>query len=302
MPTKSFSSIMIYLLRVILLTFILVMGTIIGSAVSGVAASLGTQQNQAEASQSFIILLGVQFISAVLISFFLTHARWRGWRLVLALGIIYFGIDTFMPQLETLFFGEAMKIDNDLILKIILSGFITTVLLAPLAVLIFRKMKGASTNLSFHFDTTLYWKLPILAIIYIFLYLTFGYFVAWQSPAVRIYYTGSAELLSFSQHMSNLFTHDWNLITLQFIRGLLWAGLVLLILQCCNGKKWELALLSGLLLGLLLTVQLFLPNPLMPQPVRMVHFVETSTSTFLFGVIAALLFLQPTVKSLPAMQ
>lgn len=286
----SLPSTFIYLLRILLLTIILTIVNIIGGIGSGLA-SLDASPSPDEAGNAFLILLGVNLMNAFLVSILLVRSPWRGWKLVLAVGSIYFGISTFMPQLETWFFGEAMGINHTLLAQFILSGAITTVFFAPIAVLLFRKMKGKSESVTSPSRqiTGLVWKLPALTLLYILLYFVFGYYIAWQSPMVRLYYTHSTELLPFIQHIGNLLKSDTDLFFFQMFRGVLWVGFVLLILQCCKGKNWELALFTGLLLGLLLTVPLFLPNPFMPREVRMIHFVETSFSTFLFGVIAALL-------------
>jgi hypothetical protein len=48
-----------------------------------------------------------------------------------------------------------------------------------------------------------------------------------------------------------------------------------------------------LILGLLFTVlgsaQLLIPNPYMPEPVRMAHLLETAVSDFIWGVIIAMI-------------
>ena len=36
------------------------------------------------------------------------------------------------------------------------------------------------------------WKLAAIGVCYVALYLIFGYFVAWQNPALRDYYGGTA--------------------------------------------------------------------------------------------------------------
>lgn len=278
-------TVFIHTWRVLLLTLLLTIGTIIGGSISGLSKVDTTAQSPETAENTLLILLGVHLVAALLLSWVLVQARWRGWRLVLAIGFLYFGIAIFMPQMETLYFGSALKIDILLLSKIVLSGLITTLIFTPIAVLLFKKKEGISQFISFYL-LNWQWKFPLLAIIYVVLYFTFGYYIAWQSAAVRIYYTGSADLLTFPDHMLHTFRTDGGLVIFQFFRGLLWAGFVLLIRQLCAGKKWALMLLSGLLLGLLFTVQLFLPNPFMPEQVRMVHFVETSISTFLFGVVA----------------
>jgi hypothetical protein len=42
--------------------------------------------------------------------------------------------------------------------------------------------------------------------------------------------------------------------------------------------------LIGLFTSLLITTQLFIPNPYMPQEIAMMHFLETTTSNFVWGV------------------
>jgi hypothetical protein len=43
--------------------------------------------------------------------------------------------------------------------------------------------------------------------------------------------------------------------------------------------------LVGLLSALLPSAQLFIPNPYMPADVAMAHFIETSVSNFLWGLV-----------------
>jgi len=291
-------AVFIHIFRVLLLILALTIGSMIGGTISGLANINATEQSPETAGNALLALLGVYLITALLLSWVLVRARWRGWRLVLAVGVIYFGITSFMSQIETLYFSDAMKMDAAMVSKIIISSLITTLVFTPIAVLLFKKMKGKSQFITFYLAGW-QWKLPLLAFIYVILYFTFGYYIAWQSAAVRIYYTGSADLFTFPDHILHTFRTDSSLVIFQFFRGFLWSGFVLLIIQLCVGKKWELMLLSGLLLGLLFTAQLFLPNPFMPNEIRMIHFVETATSTFIFGIIAAKLLLPPPKTASP---
>ena len=61
-----------------------------------------------------------------------------------------------------------------------------------------------------------------------------------------------------------------------------------------QGRRWETALAVGLLCGVLLTAPLLIPNPYMPAPIRLIHFVETSTSTFLYGWLMGWVFTRGT--------
>jgi hypothetical protein len=52
-----------------------------------------------------------------------------------------------------------------------------------------------------------------------------------------------------------------------------------------EGEMPETALAIGLLFGVVMNTPLLLPNPYMPEPVRMAHLVETASSNFIFGVL-----------------
>ncbi|MCH7797506.1 MAG: hypothetical protein IID28_03540 [Planctomycetes bacterium] len=76
----------------------------------------------------------------------------------------------------------------------------------------------------------------------------------------------------------------------QAFRGLLWAGLALLVIHMMRGRWWEKGLATGLLFAVLMNAQLLLPNLHMPASVRMVHLVETASSNFILGWWLAWLF------------
>jgi hypothetical protein len=51
-----------------------------------------------------------------------------------------------------------------------------------------------------------------------------------------------------------------------------------------KGRRLETALAIGLLFAVVMNAQLLLPNPYMPESVRMAHLVETASSNFIFGM------------------
>jgi hypothetical protein len=53
---------------------------------------------------------------------------------------------------------------------------------------------------------TFYGLMTFLAVVYVVLYYLFGYYVAWQNPELRRYYTGITELKSFYQLMRSTAT------------------------------------------------------------------------------------------------
>jgi hypothetical protein len=175
-------------------------------------------------------------------------------------------------------------------------GAIISAPFSVLAVLILgkRKVRTVNTELNARLIMPMSewaWKLAVIAVAYVILYFTFGYFIAWQNPAVRNYYGGSDEG-SFVAHMRTvLATASW-LVPFQILRGMLWAALALPVIRMMKGQWQETALSLGLLFAVVMNAQLLLPNPYMPEVVRMTHLVETASSNFIFGLLIGWLLTQ----------
>ncbi|MDD5464676.1 MAG: hypothetical protein PHP62_06015 [Candidatus Moranbacteria bacterium] len=235
------------------------------------------------------------FINSLIIWPLVSRSRMKGIKFILALFLLVFGIQTFMAQIETLFFNSSLKIPLAEIAGFFKTGALAAALFSLFSALVLGRLKNISSHdeIGVELPTTSIewtWKLSVLSVLYVILYMSFGYFVAWQSPAVREFYTGSTEISGFfSGTMRTLFvTNPW-LGPFQILRALMWTGLTLIVVKMMKGKVWEVGLTNGLMLGIFFTSYLLLPNPYMPEPVRMAHLLETSTSTFIFGVAAVYL-------------
>ena len=126
------------------------------------------------------------------------------------------------------------------------------------------------------------------------IYFTFGYFIAWQSAAVRAYY-GGHDPGSFFAQIASVLRDQPSLVLLQVGRALLWTAIAVPIIRMMKGKWWEAGLAVALLFAAT-SSQLLLPNPLMPYDVRMAHLLETSTSNFLFGWLVVLILTLGSAK------
>jgi hypothetical protein len=129
-------------------------------------------------------------------------------------------------------------------------------------------------------------KLSLIVITYLVIYFTFGYFIAWKNADVRAYYGGS-DPGSFLAQMIGVVRDTPLLLPLQVVRAILWAAIAVPVIRMMKGHLWEIGLAVALLFAVM-SSQLLLPNPLMPQEVRMVHLLETATSNFLFGWLIVL--------------
>src|SRR5678816_233693 len=262
--------------------------------VSGALLSTASQETTpADAGATLLALLIVSLINAAVWTYVIRRSSWTGWKLVLAVFVVFYGANTLMPQIETAYF--VTRLPAGMLPRLFLAGLIIAAVFAPLAVLILGKTRPESqiTRLKILAGG---WpgKLALIVIAYVVLYFTFGYFVAWRSPAVRAYYGGS-DPDSFIAHMASLLRTEPMLFLLQAVRALLWTAIALPVIKMTKGAWWE----SGLAVALLFAVvnlQLLLPNPLMPAEVRMVHLVETATSNFLFGWLVMLILQGPAAN------
>lgn len=226
----------------------------------------------------------------LIILFLILTSRWEGLRLSAALSFSYYGAVTILTQIETWYFLSSLTVSDELLVQLFLMGMPVSFLLIPLAVWIVGKQRITSNN-SNKFMQSIpsnqwIWKLAVIAIIYVILYWTAGYYIAWQNPELRAFYGSPGEISPFFEHTSTTFQNDPELLRFQLFRGVLWAVCAIPIIRASGVNVWWTALLVGLFLSVPQNVGHLLANPLIPDAsVRMSHMIETASSTFLFGLI-----------------
>ena len=267
--------------------------------VSGALLSTTAEQPApAEASATLIALFLVSLVSAAVWTYIILRSRWTGWKLILSVFFVFFGVSTVMSQVETAYF--VTRLPPGMLPRLFLAGLIIAAVFAPLAVLILGKAKAqangspVSVRLKLPVSTWIV-KLSLIVIAYLLIYFSFGYFIAWRNPAVRAYYGGS-DPAGFISHMAGLLRNEPMLFLLQAVRALLWTALAVPVMKMLQGEWWESGLAVALLFGVFMTGPLLLPNTLMPPEVRMAHLLETATSNFLFGWLVVLI-LRPALHS-----
>jgi hypothetical protein len=261
------------------------------AVVSGaLLANVSPQPAPEEAGAALLALFVISLINAAVWSYVILRAGWTGWKLILAIFLVFFGVSTLMPQIETAFFITSLP--PGMLSRLFLAGAIMAAVFSPLSVLILGKARSRSDGISGHSWPRLSagaWilKLSLIVVIYVVIYFTFGYFIAWRSAAVRAYY-GGHDPGSFFAQMASVLREQPSLFLLQVGRALLWTAIAVPIIKMMKGKWWE----AGLAVALVFAVassQLLLPNSLMPYDVRMAHLLETVTSNFLFGWLVVLI-------------
>jgi hypothetical protein len=276
-------------LKVILLIIIMFISMAISSLFVGV------QQSSKSSSDSIIPVLIYCLLNTLVLTLFIVKSKLRGYKLAAVSFIVFWGVQYFMTQIETLYFNDSVKMPISQVIKVVTSGAIYAAIFSLLAVLILGKFKKKvnSPNADVKIKVSINNIIPnmiILSFIYVIIYFAFGYFVAWQFADLRYFYTGSTSIENIFQHMSNQLNQDPVLILFQFFRGFLWSALAVIIIYSLSIKKWATYIITGLLFSILITTPLIFPNAYMPTPVRFAHSFELSTSMLTFGVISVIIF------------
>jgi hypothetical protein len=260
-------------------------------AVSAALLPLPSEQSAPEqAGKVLAALLAVSFLNTVVLAHVILRSRWGGWKLILAIFFVFYGVMTVMSQIETAYF--VTRLPPGMLPRLFLAGAIIAALFSSLAVPTLGKSRPDRTDDERRSRLKMpvgEWigKLFVIVAAYVVIYFTFGYYIAWKNAAVRVYYGGS-DPGSFLAQMSSVLRDTPWLMPLQAVRAILWTAIAVPVILMMKGQWWETGLAVALLFAVVMNSQLLLPNPLMPPEVRMVHLVETATSNFLFGWLIVL--------------
>ena len=239
-------------------------------------------------------------VNAMLLVWAGRRSTYKGLALWGQLLVLSFGTQVFMTQIETGYFLSAFPLlhDNFEIYRLILRGLITSTLVTLLVTWMvggFSKQVRPQAQFAVTNDDAVKagsW----LAFIYVVLYVVFGYYVAWQSLELRMFYSGSPKQVSFLAQWGHTFMDSPEIPAFQYFRGFLWILCLIPLFKGFSAKRTELIIFSALALALLPTMQLAFANPLMPAGVSLAHFWEISVSMGIFGALCAW-FVPKAVKS-----
>lgn len=276
------------LFKVLAISLIATIAFIIGSAVLPYSASFKEGSQQSNPSDVvFLLLVNIWFTLTVLYIGKRAHRSKGG--LISSLIFVYFTIYCFMTQIETIFFGEAFEVlsKNDGWI-IMIANMIPLIVIIPLTLKIAKENYPKSNPpLNIKISAILL-RVVFLSVVYTMIYFLFGYYIAWQFPDLRVFYTGSTEKQTFIQKMTANFQHT-TIIPFQLLRGFLFSVFILPIVFIFQNKSRTL-LISLVLIYLSTSIVLIIPNFLFPDTVRWAHFIEMMTSMSLFALITWLVW------------
>ncbi|TFH32298.1 MAG: hypothetical protein E4G99_12910 [Anaerolineales bacterium] len=277
-------------------------GGILGvwSFIAGLVEGLSgfVDPNTFDASQALGPLPGL-FVTSLLYTLVLTwyanRTQLSGAKLGVVVFLVIFGVMFFMTQIETLYFLDSIQIPWQIIFGQVLAGIGVGLVAALLTIRYKRKLDVLQSNPKEGYRSlprsTIIGRFTILAFVYTLFYYLFGYFIAWQFPALREYYSGSTQLVPLLPHMLGQISGEPQLILYQIFRGFLWAGIAYMAaMNMPKAKGWERVVVVGLAMSIGVSFPLLLPQDFMPAPVRLGHFFELFIENFVFGVVVVFLF------------
>ena len=242
----------------------------------------------------------VAIIMTVTISYFALRSRWHGLKLAVAIFVIFFGVYTFLAQIEPLAFPAVTEqMPPGTIPGFFLAGLILALPISLLTVWLLGKMKKDSLadepNTRLQMATSEWaWKLTVAVILYEVVYFTFGYYVAWRTPGLPEFY-GGTDPGTFLGQLANVVRDTPWLFLFQAFRALVWIGIGCVIIRMHKGGVFETSFAVGLAFSIFMTAMMLLPNPLMPPDVYRAHAIELVSSNFAFGLLLTALLMWRTL-------
>jgi hypothetical protein len=231
------------------------------------------------------------------LSYLILRSRWHGWMLAGTTFVSMYGISTVASQLDSVAFLSS-KLPQGMIRALFIQGAIAAALFAPLAVLALGKWRAASVRAPMSPAAPLklasiLLRIAILVVAFVFLYMFFGYYVAWRNPELQRFYAGP-ELATFWAALRHNWTSSRWIYALAAFRALLYIACLYPLVRMLHTSRRESALAAALFLACWTTV-LLLPNPLMPASVARSHFWETLGFSLVFGALAGWLLWFPAL-------
>ncbi|MFY0687232.1 MAG: hypothetical protein JXQ90_08710 [Cyclobacteriaceae bacterium] len=242
---------------------------------------------------SLLLMWLVCLLNVSVLHLYLVNTGLSKLQRALHLFVLLFGIQWFMSQMESWFFIDEAVMSRSFIIFLIINGILMSLFYALMTYFTYPFVAKTS-DISWLSNKQLVIRTVIAALlIYPAIYFCFGYFIAWQSPDLREYYTGSTDNAGFLTMMyHNIF--ESTLYVFQIFRTLLWLGLGWFMLNGFNGSRKNAMITLGLLFAVIMNSGHLLPNHIMPDMVRFYHAIETSSSNFLWGIIVVILFTKST--------
>jgi hypothetical protein len=249
------------------------------------------EASSAPAGSAELGLLAMALVDSALVLGVVRSSRLFGFRLMLLVAGLFWGIKTFTSQIEAAYFMPNVR--SEMLPGLLLMTVPVTLGVAVLGVALGGKLKRGQVTAERLWQTPqlssweTWTKVGVLAcLVYPALFFLAGWFIAFSSEELRAFY-GQPEGGTFWAHMSALLAREPELYLLESARGLLWVAFAIPLLRTTAGPRWVGALHVVLWFAVLQNDVHWVPNPFMSPTIRFYHFLETASSNVIWGALVS---------------
>jgi len=230
--------------------------------------------------QHAAIFLIIALLDAIVLSVPILRARQGGWRLVLAMFLVIYAVQTLMVSLEAYYMSDVLSTETAL--KLLVNGAVQAAIFAPLGVAINGRLRGDDFQESTEIlrARSLWnwvWRIPLTGVAYVAIFILAG-IVIFRPLAF------SLDPVAAGDYLSSFAVENPNAILgFQFLRGALWALLTLPVIALMRRPRWTIGLTIALIYGVVMGLPNLVPNDVLTPGLQIAHTVEVFSGNFLFG-------------------
>ena len=271
------------------LTIIFMIGVIVsGMARSAPTATAGQAAGAGQPANVLLLLFLASLIQAISVAYVVLEAKWSGWKIAGALFLLVLNLWA-QAGIETPFYLRN-RLPPNFSTQMLVTGLVTAALFAPFAVWVlggFRRAAQEAPSEHVHWSAARWiGTLAATTFAFVALYYLCGYYIAWQNPALRQFYSGSTEIRSFWGQIAWIASSTPWMIPVQAGRALLFVLLTLPAVRMLRGGAARVAFGTALMYAAWDgSVGLILPNPILPPSVTHTHLVELAVWGLVFGAL-----------------
>jgi len=277
------------------LTIIFMVGTLVSGLGRPATSAAGTTAATPSAGQGGDILLWlfvVSLLQAAVVTYLVLEATWSGWRITGALFLVVLNMWMTQTAVESVSYlrGHIFQgqVASGFATQAVVTGLVIATLFAPFAVWMlggFRRIAPGATIECVHWSAARWTgTLAATTVAFVALYYLCGYYIAWQNPALRQFYSGTTEIRPFWGQIGWTWSSTPWMVPLQAGRGLLFVAMTLPAVRMLRGGPVRVAFGTALMyVGWDGSLGLIMPNPIFPPSVAHSHLVELMVWGLLFG-------------------
>jgi hypothetical protein len=276
------------------LTIIFVLGAMLSGLGRPAPSAPGATAPAAASGQPaniLLLLFVASLIQAIVVTYLVLEAKWSGWKLAGALFLVvlnmwaqsaidslpYFRAHSFQGHVAAGFATQAL-----------VTGLVIATLFAPFAVWILGGFGRGTPEVP---SERAHWSaarwigtLAATTVAFVVLYYLCGYYIAWQNPALRQFYSGTTAIRSFWGQIAWTWSSTPWMFPFQAGRGLLFVVLTLPAVRMLRGGAARVAFGTALMYAAWDgSPGLIVPNPVFPPSVAHSHLVELAVYGLVFG-------------------